>query len=258
MPRIGARLYRSPIHVGHGLRFSLHVTLLTKKLASAFMYVHVFIANRFINGQFDLFVHLQHSSWSFVLVTELYRPPFPRSKVHYSNLIFSARPFKRPATKKQQASSVAQHRSSIYSCPSLYHLFTFFLSSLSHNPIDSHTYTHTYTNMSIKTNNSPTASGDSSSKAQQQTTDVEMARPLVNGITHHAEHSSTPRAVASPHNRTVTSPSNTNINTTTTTHEHDNSKAAHSKVVSSCLLYSFCSVSMVLTNKSLASRYVSY
>jgi GDP-mannose transporter len=108
--------------------------------------------------------------------------------------------------------------------------------------------------MSIKTNNSPTASGDSSSKAQQQTTDVEMARPLVNGITHHAEHSSTPRAVASPHNRTVTSPSNTTINTTAT-HEHDNSKAAHSKVVSSCLLYSFCSVSMVLTNKSLASSY---
>lgn len=142
MPRIGARLYRSPIHAGHGLRFSLHVTLLTKKLASAFMYVHVFIANRFINGQFDLFVHLQHSSWSFVLVTELYRPPFPRSKVHYSNLIFSARPFKRPATKKQQASSVAQHRSSIYSCPSLYYLFTFFLSSLSHNPIDTHTHIH--------------------------------------------------------------------------------------------------------------------
>jgi hypothetical protein len=253
MPRIGARLYLSPIHAGHALWFSLHVTFLTKKLASAFMYVHVFIANRFINGQFDLFVHLQHSSLSFVLVTELYRPPFPRSKVHYSNLIFSARPFKRPATKKQQASSVAQHRSSIYSCPSLYHLFTFFPLFLT----ISLTHTHTYTNMSIKTNNSPTASGDSSSKAQQQTTDVEMARPLVNGITHHAEHSSTPRAVASPHNRTVTSPSNTNINTTTT-HEHDNSKAAHSKVVSSCLLYSFCSVSMVLTNKSLASRYVSY
>jgi hypothetical protein len=145
MPRIGARLYLSPIHAGHALWFSLHVTFLTKKLASAFMYVHVFIANRFINGQFDLFVHLQHSSLSFVLVTELYRPPFPRSKVHYSNLIFSARPFKRPATKKQQASSVAQHRSSIYSCPSLYHLFTFFLSSLSHNPIDTHTHTHTPT-----------------------------------------------------------------------------------------------------------------
>lgn len=32
------------------------------------------------------------------------------------------------------------------------------------------------------------------------------------------------------------------------------SKAASAKVVTACTMYSFCSVSMVLTNKSLASR----
>jgi hypothetical protein len=33
-------------------------------------------------------------------------------------------------------------------------------------------------------------------------------------------------------------------------------QAALSKVLYACAMYSFCSVSMVLTNKSLASRYV--
>ena len=32
--------------------------------------------------------------------------------------------------------------------------------------------------------------------------------------------------------------------------------AKHGKIISACTFYSFCSVSMVLVNKSLASRYV--
>ncbi len=36
----------------------------------------------------------------------------------------------------------------------------------------------------------------------------------------------------------------------------ESKKGSAGKAVSSCLLYTFCSVSMVLVNKSLASRYV--
>jgi len=91
--------------------------------------------------------------------------------------------------------------------------------------------------MSIKTN-SPS---NQTQQQQQTSSDVEMARPLVNTA---ATDSGTPRnAVSSPRAR-VASP----------TKQMQEQKAAHSKVVSSCVLYSFCSVSMVLTNKSLASR----
>lgn len=91
--------------------------------------------------------------------------------------------------------------------------------------------------MSIKT--------DLPNESQQQSKDVEMQRPLVN--TSSTENS------ASPH----TTPRATHVVTSPSAHskqEQDSQQAAHSKVISSCLMYSFCSVSMVLTNKSLASR----
>jgi hypothetical protein len=91
-----------------------------------------------------------------------------------------------------------------------------------------------------------------SESSQQQQSDVELARPLVNGNDSSAAAVASPRNAHTPRGTRVASPQNKSA--AAAAQEHDNSKAAHSKVVSSCLMYSFCSVSMVLTNKSLASR----
>jgi len=99
---------------------------------------------------------------------------------------------------------------------------------------------------------SSTGVGDSDDEQQQpppkqQTKDIELAVPLIEKTSPNDDDDDSPESLAN-------SPTNKNDAGSIEWVVRNTKKNAN--VLSACSFYSFCSVSMVLVNKSLASRYV--